>query len=198
MVSRRPERAGADEVEVAVADDADRQPAVLAVGERAADGGRRVVADAEAAAVAVVAVELVVIQQAPLPLPRELMAGDDRPVVVLNLPPELGDHARHADRAGVPAVARGVDLAFADRFVRRRDLLATSRAEPRGVTGALLSDLVDQRGQCRFAVGGDRDVDLGVAAEVVDVVTLREVLGADADRLAAGGAQRRGQTPSCR
>src|SRR6185436_2625841 len=188
VVRCRPQCAGADEVEVAVADDRDRESAMLAVRERAADRRRRVVADAEAAAVAVVAIELVVIEQAPLPLARELMSGDDRPVVVLYLPAELGHHARYADRAGIPTVARGVDLALADRFVCSGDLRAASRAHSRGAARALLANLLDQRRQRGFAVCGNRDIDLGVVAEVVDVVPLREVLRADADRLAARSA----------
>src|SRR5436190_16608525 len=112
------------------------------------------------------------------------MSRDDRPVVVLYLPPELGHHARDADWAGIPTVPRGIDLALTDRFVCSGDLRAASRAQARGAARALLANLFDQGRQRGFAVGGDRDVDLGVVAEVVDVVPLRKVLGADADRLA--------------
>src|SRR6187200_3080195 len=118
---------------------------MLPVRERATDRRRRVVADAEAAAIAVVAVELVVIQEAPLPLPRELMSRDDRPVVVLNLPPELGDQARNTHRARVPAITRRVDLALANGLVRRRDLRAARSAQALRIAGALLADLFDQR-----------------------------------------------------
>src|SRR5512138_1145518 len=101
------------------------------VGEGATDRRGRVVADAESAAVAVVAIVLVVVQQPPLPLARELMAGDDRPVVPLDLPPELGDHVRHADRGRVPAVARVVELALAYRLMRGGNASAPILAQAR-------------------------------------------------------------------
>ena len=167
------------EVEVAVTDDRHRQPAELLVRERAADRGRRVVADAKAAAVAVVAIGLVVIQQPTLPVARELMSGDDRPVVVGDLIAELGDHARHADRAGVPPVPRlanAIELAF---LVRRGDALCRAPAIALLRSGVdLPTDFLDQRRQRRLGVGGDRQVDVGVAAEVVDVAALEQVLGA--------------------
>src|SRR6185436_6964427 len=155
----------------------------------AADGGRRVVTDAESTAVAVVAIVLVVVQQPALPLARELMTRHDRPVVVLNLAAELGDHARYAYRARIPTIASVVDLAFANRLVRLGHLRAASGAAARRVTRALPADLFDQRRQRGFGVGRDREVDVSVVAVVVDVVTLRQVLRADADGLAARGAR---------
>src|SRR5436190_19986441 len=120
-----PEHAGA-EVQIAVTDDGDRQPAGALVRQRDADGSLCVVADAESAAVAVIAMMLVEVQQHPLPVSGKLMSGPDAPIVVLDLSAELRNHALDADRAHVPAVSCIFQLFDAVGSMRFRDLRSAS------------------------------------------------------------------------
>ena len=75
-------------------------------------------------------------------------------------------------------------------LVRRGDARAArlDRALARRRDLTRISSMSD--GQRRFGVGGNGEVDVRVAAEVVDVAALEQMLGRDADGLAAVGARR--------
>src|SRR2546421_11079223 len=85
----------------------DRRPAVLLVGQRGADRGGRGITDAVSA---VAADELMIFGEVPEPrrpaAQRIGVAGDERPVFILDLGPELGGHARGRYRTSIPAPCR--------------------------------------------------------------------------------------------
>src|SRR6266550_3222946 len=83
---------------------------MLLVRQSAADGSRRAITDAAAARVPEPLIGLVEVPEATGPAAEiaRVVAGDERPVFVLDLAPELRGQPRGADRACVPRVA-GVD-----------------------------------------------------------------------------------------
>src|SRR5262245_51532480 len=115
---RRPENAGT-EIEIAVTDHRNSQPAFALIRQRDADSGLRVVADAESAAVAVVPMMLVEVQKHALPVTGELVSGPDGPIVVFDLRSKLGNHTLDTDRADVPSVSGVFDLFDTLLFMRR-------------------------------------------------------------------------------
>ena len=154
------------------------------VGERRAERGRRVVADAGAARSAVPAVRLVEIPQPVRPGVADRVA-DQRPVLVLDLGIDLGAQAAGGDRARIPAHG-GVGL----RLLRDREpgggIALAARLEgglARGIDE--LAHGLGERRQRGLAVAGDGEVDVGEAAEVL-VVGL-EVHVAHAERDDLGG-----------
>ena len=97
---RRPQRARRHH-QIAVGLNRHADAPVLPVGERRAHRRRRVVADALGAGAADV---LVVLGEVPQPQRPVHPAGHERPVLVLELRPQLHRQPRGADRARVPAV----------------------------------------------------------------------------------------------
>ena len=92
-------------IEIAVGLDGDRQPAMPPVGQRAAHRRRRAVSDAAAAGVAQPLIGLVEIPEPPRPAATiAVVARHERPVLVLDLRPQLGGQASGAHRARVPGV----------------------------------------------------------------------------------------------
>src|SRR5438132_1435294 len=91
-------------IQIAVGLDVDREPSVRAVRERGADGRRRAVAHRTRALAADVLIVLVELPQTPRPAADEALPRHQRPILIVNLGPELAAQAREADRARVPSV----------------------------------------------------------------------------------------------
>src|SRR5439155_14745309 len=94
----------------AVALDVDRQPAVPLVRERGPHRRARAVAHPARALSADVLVVLVEVPEAVGPLADEPLPRHERPVLALDLRPQLGGQARDANGTGVPAVRGGLPV----------------------------------------------------------------------------------------
>ena len=92
--------------EVAVALQVDDEAAVIAMGERGADGRAHAVALPRAAGIADVLIGLVEVPDAMRPVAETHVAGDERPVEILDHRPQFGGEPRGGNRAGVPGVGR--------------------------------------------------------------------------------------------
>ena len=172
--------------QVAVGLDRHRQPAVPAVRERAADRRRRAVADAAAAGMAEPLIRLVEVPQPARPAAAvAVVARDERPVLVLDLRPELGAQPRRADRARIPGVAGRHARALCRRAARLGQLRAALLEHAPPIAGRQALDRLDQRRQRRLAVGGNRQVDLLHPPEVLVVGADVEIAGRDRDQLRA-------------
>ena len=115
----------------------------------------------------------------------------ERPVLVANLRPDFGGTAR--------AVVIGLaSHAYAGIARARIECGATRGGQPRAallerappIGGDQSLDRLDQRRQRRFGIRRDRDVDFGVALEVLVVGLQIQIAGGDADDLRAGLRQR--------
>ena len=138
---------------------ATREAAVLLVGERRAERGRQIVADAGAARDAVPLIRLLEVPQPVRPGQADCGA-DQRPVLVLDLGIDLGAHARRRDRARVPADGR-IGLRLLDHGEMQRGELLAARLE--GRLAAVVDQALDRFGQRRqrgLAVAGDVEIDI--------------------------------------
>src|SRR5260370_18564132 len=90
-------------VQVAVALNADRQPAVLLIGEGCAHSRGSLVADARAALRADIVIGFAEVPQPRGPGTDEAVVRNERPVFILDLSPQFGGKAGGADGALVPA-----------------------------------------------------------------------------------------------
>ena len=183
VVRRRPHRARAEH-EVAVAAERDGEAAVLLVGERRADRGRQVIADAGAAGDAVPLVRLLEVPQPMHPAVAD-RGADHRPVLVLDLVVDLGAHPRGGDRACIPA-DRGVGLRLLDHGEMRLGELFAAVVE--GRLAAVVDQALDRLGEHRqrgFAVAGDVEIDVLPAAEILIVGFQIQVAHAERDDLGA-------------
>ena len=100
-------------VEIAVALDVDADAPVFAIGQRRANRGGRLIADAIGSVAADVLVVLGEIPQAQGPIAEESHVGDQRPVFAFEGVPQLGGDAGGADGAGVEAEGGGFEIALA-------------------------------------------------------------------------------------
>src|SRR5262245_40908417 len=129
-----PEDAG-PEVQIAVANNGHGQSACTLISKGDANSGLRVVSNAESAAVTVLEMVLVEVQQQALPIAGELVSGTDAPVVVLNLRAQFRNHALNTDRTHVPSEARLLNLLHA-LFPMRCGNLRTTRIERSPLLGS--------------------------------------------------------------
>src|SRR5262245_36273810 len=132
------------------------------VRERAADRRRRAVSDASAACVAQPLVWLVEVPETPRPAAEiaRVVTGHERPVLRLDLRPQLRGEPSRADRARAPREA-GVDArAIRGNAVQIRKLGGALLEDPFAIRRGEPLDRIDQRRQCGFTVGSDGEVDL--------------------------------------
>ena len=169
---------------VAIGLDGDREAPVLLVGERGADRGRRAVADAAAARVTEPLIPLVEIPEPPRPvrLVVAVIARDERPVVVPDLRPHFGAESRNAHRARIPGIGRADAIGLRRRAAGLCQLRPAFLEHPLAVGGEQAPDGVDQRWECRLAVGGNRQVNVLQPAEVLVVGADVQVARADRDQ----------------
>src|SRR5262245_24098254 len=123
MMRSRPESTR-PEVEVAIADDSNRQSARALICQCDSDRGLSIVADAETTTVAPVTMMFIEIQQHSLPVAGELVSRTDAPVVVLDLRAQLRNHSLNADRTHVPSESRFFKLLNSLLVMCRRNLRA--------------------------------------------------------------------------
>ncbi len=126
------------------------------------------------------------------PVAHKRRLGHERPVGVLDLRPQLRAQPRGADRGRVPRVggrlARLLEQALAIRGQRGAPL--AQHAAP--IVGQQPSHRLDERRQRRLGVGGDGQIDFGVALQILIVGLGEQIAGGDADQLRArlGGPPR--------
>ena len=105
---------------------------------------------------------------------------------ILDLVPDFGAEPRGADGAGVPAVGGRFAGALAGiAGALRRALRRAPGRRALAIVGEQALDGFDQRRQRGFGVGGDGQIDFGVALEVLVVALGEEIVGGDADELGA-------------
>src|SRR5580658_9058520 len=122
----------------------------------------------------------------PRPAGEMLIARHQRPVFVLNRPPQLGGYARGRDRARVPAV-RGVGPhLLVSLLVCGGQLRAPLLKYSFAVGRHSLLDCLNERRDTRFGIGRDIDINRYEPLEIL-VIRLRiEVAGGDADEFCVG------------
>ena len=129
---------------------------------------------------------LVEIPQPQRPAADKRHIGYQRPVVILDLRPQLGGQARRADGARVPGIGRFGARALQGILCGCGEFRAACLERALAIGGDQALHGFDQRRQRRFGVGGDRQVDFGIALEVLIVAAQEQIARGDADQLRSG------------